>query len=67
MPYQYHNYFFRDTDFHFNIREKQKFYDMKEALENAKKAKARLSAYRTKVVVKNIAKFHEVSETNLLS
>jgi len=57
---------YRDANFKFNIREKQKFYDMQEALENAKKAKAKLTAYRSKIIVKNVAKTHGVSETRLI-
>jgi len=57
---------YRDENFKFNIREKQKFYDMEEALENAKKAKARLTNYRSKIIVRNVAKMHGVSETKLL-
>jgi len=39
---------------------------MQEALENAKKAKAKLTAYRSKIIVKNVAKTHGVSETRLI-
>lgn len=57
---------YRDENFKFNVREKLKFYDMEEALEKAKKAKGKLTAFRSKNIIRSVAKAHGISETRLL-